>query len=175
MLTKAQRENVQQNWGVGKNIKSDDMDAILRKFAQRQVEGRDSVILYRNGVVPEQKLHRRRRDLKVSDKEIALKIRAASPRWAEFLTPPPTPPPETPQTLKILEQMVQLYSHYVDGWIDGRIWIIDDEFSPGPSAEVSKTNLQFTRACDIIVGTSQTKKDAVKGLGLARSLIEDFD
>ncbi|KAI4247328.1 MAG: hypothetical protein L6R42_009673, partial [Xanthoria sp. 1 TBL-2021] len=68
-----------RNWKIGKNIKAEEMRAIIRKQAQRAITGKPSAFRLRDVEVPEHKIDRFRKTARLLSLEQAIRVGAATP------------------------------------------------------------------------------------------------
>ena len=113
-------------WKIDKKIKGDEMKAIIRKQAQRSRAGKKSLFFLRNSQVPEHKVNRYRKAMKLLSEEQALMLRAETPPGLVCHTPPASPL-TTPPVLEIPERIAKLIQDYIDGSFDSGTWISRSE------------------------------------------------
>ena len=114
-----------RKWQIDKKIKSHEMKAIIRKQAQRSRVGKKSLFHLRNSQVPEHKVTRYRKAMKLLSEEQALMLRAETPPGLICYTPPASPL-TTPEILEIPERIAKLVQDYIDGSFDSGTWIITE-------------------------------------------------
>lgn len=107
-------------WGTSKNIKSNEMEAIIRKQAQRSLKRKKSAFWIHNSEVSEQKIIRVRKKRKLSDVQ-ALRLRATTPPGLICYTPLNSPL-TTPRVLETPERIGKLVRDYIRGSFDSKIW-----------------------------------------------------
>ena len=112
-------------WKIDKKIKGDEMKAIIRKQAQRSRAGKKSLFFLRNSQVPEHKVNRYRKAMKLLSEEQALMLRAETPPGLVCHTPPASPL-TTPPVLEIPERIARLVQDYIDGSFDSGTWFISE-------------------------------------------------
>ena len=101
------------------------MKAIIRKQAQRSRAGKRSLFFLRNSQVPEHKVNRYRKAMKLLSEEQALMLRAETPPRLICHTPPASPL-ATPEVLEIPERIVKLVQDYIDGSFESGTWVISE-------------------------------------------------
>ena len=104
------------------------MKAIIRKQAQRSRAGKKSLFYLRNSQVPEHKVTRYQKAIKLLSEEQALMLRAETPPALVCHTPPASPL-ATPEVLEIPERIAKLVQDYIDGSFDSGSWIISESES----------------------------------------------
>ena len=114
-----------RKWQIDKNTKGHEMKAIIRKQAQRSRAGKKSLFYLRNSQVPEHKVARYRKAMKLLSEEQALMLRAETPPGLICYTPPASPL-TTPEILEIPERIAKLVQDYIDGSFDSGTWIISE-------------------------------------------------
>ncbi len=112
-------------WRIDKKIKGHEMEAIIRKQAQRLRAGKKSLFRLRNSQVPEHKVIRYRKAKKLMSEEQALMLRAETPPGLVCHTPPASPL-TTPLVLEIPERIAKLVQDYIDGSFDSGTWLISE-------------------------------------------------
>ena len=117
-------------WQIDKKIKGHEMKAIIRKQAQRSRVGKKSLFHLRNSQVPEHKINRYRKAMKLLSEEQALMLRAETPPGLVCQTPPASPL-TTPEVLEIPERIARLVQDYIDGSLDSGAWIISESQAIG--------------------------------------------
>ena len=131
-------------WEIGKNLKGAEMEAIIRKQAERSFEGKKSVFYLHNSRVPEAKIARYRKALKVASKEQALRLRATTPPELRCFTPL-VAPLRTPQEYEVPERIAKLSQVYVCGAFDSNIWTCNEEHRDIGAHVISSCLLTFCR------------------------------
>lgn len=114
-----------RKWQIDKKIKSHEMNAIIRKQAQRSRMGKKSLFHVRNSQVPEHKINRYRKAMEMLSEEQALMLRAETPPGLVCHTPPASPL-TMPEVLEIPERLAKLVQDYIDGSFDSGTWIISE-------------------------------------------------
>lgn len=114
-------------WGISKNIKSEEMEAIVRKTAQRLQAGKDSRFQLRNIWVTDGKIRRYRRDKRILSEQQAMALRARTPPGLRCYTPLASPL-TTPRDLEIPERLVRIVHEYINGSFDSNSWLV---YGPG--------------------------------------------
>ena len=114
-----------RKWQIDKKIKGHEMKAIIRKQAQRSGAGKKSLFHLRNSQVPEHKINRYRKAMKLLSKEQAIMLRAETPPGLVCQTPPASPL-TTPLVLEIPERIVRLIQDYIDGSFDSGAWMVTE-------------------------------------------------
>ena len=114
-----------RKWQIDKKIKSHEMKAIIRKQAHRSRVGKKSLFHLRNSQVPEHKVTRYRKAMKLFSEEQALMLRAETPPGLICYTPPASPL-TTPEILEIPERIAKLVQDYIGGAFDSGTWIISE-------------------------------------------------
>ena len=114
-----------RKWQIDKKIKSHEMKAIIRKQAQRSRVGKKSLFHLRNSQVPERKVTRYRKAMKLLSEEQALMLRAETPPGLICYTPPASPL-TTPEILEIPERIAKLVQDYICGALESGTWIISE-------------------------------------------------
>ena len=114
-----------RKWQIDKKIKSHEMRAIIRKQAQRSRTGKKSLFFLRNSQVPEHKVNRYRKAMKLLSEDQALILRAETPPGLVCHTPPASPL-ATPEVFEIPERIARLVQEYTDGSFDSGTWIISE-------------------------------------------------
>ena len=104
-------------WQIDKKIKGHEMKAIIRKQAQRSRAGKNSLFYLRNSQVPQHKVTRYRKAMKLLSEEQALVLRAETPPGLVCQTPPASPL-NTPAVLEIPERIARLVQDFIDGSFD---------------------------------------------------------
>ena len=112
-----------RKWQIAKKIKGHEMKAIIRKQAQRSQAGKKSLFRLRNSQVPEHKVIRYRKAMKLLSEEQALMLRAETPPGLVCHTPPASPL-TMPPVLEIPERIARLIQDYIDGSFDSGTWFI---------------------------------------------------
>ncbi|KAI4283731.1 MAG: hypothetical protein L6R38_001988, partial [Xanthoria sp. 2 TBL-2021] len=127
-------------WKIGKNVKAEEMKAIVRKQAQRAITGKQSAFRLRDVEVPEHKIDRFRKTAGLLSLEQALRVGAATPTRLVCYTPLRSPL-RTPSTLAIPEKITKLVQDYILGSFESNTWEIQqDQLWPyGPSIEDTST------------------------------------
>ena len=110
-----------RKWQIDKKIKSHEMKAIIRKQAQRSRTGKKSLFFLRNSQVPEHKVNRYRKAMKLLSEDQALILRAETPPGLVCHTPPASPL-ATPEVLEIPERIAKLVQDYIEGSFDSGTW-----------------------------------------------------
>lgn len=128
------------NWKIGKNVKAEEMKAIVRKQAQRAITGKPSAFRLRDVEVPEHKIDRFRKTARLLSLEQAIRVGAATPPGLVCYTPLRSPL-STPWTLAIPEKIAKLVQDYILGSFESKTWEIQqDQLWPhGPSIEDTST------------------------------------
>ena len=135
-----------RKWGTTKNIKSNEMEAIIRKQAQRSLKRKKSAFWIHNSEVSEQKIIRVRKKRKLSDVQ-ALRLRATTPPGLICYTPLNSPL-TTPRVLETPERVAKLVRDYIRGSFDSKIWRLSG-VAVCTSKEISMEPLTaFQRQCD---------------------------
>lgn len=101
------------------------MKAIIRKQAQRSRVGKKSLFFLRNSQVPEHKVNRYRKAMKLLSEEQAMMLRAETPSGLVCHTPPASPL-ATPKVLEIPERIAKLVQDFIDGLLDSGTWIFPE-------------------------------------------------
>ena len=101
------------------------MKAIIRKQAQRSRVGKRSLFYLRNSQVPEHKVNRYRKAMKLVSEEQVLILRAETPPGLVCHTPPASPL-ATPEVLEVPERIAKLVQEYTDGSFDSGSWITSE-------------------------------------------------
>ena len=109
-----------RKWQIDKKIKGHEMKAIIRKQAQRSRVAKKSLFYLRNSQVPEHKVNRYRKAMKLTSEE-ALMLRAETPPGLICHTPPASPL-ATPEVLEIPERIAKLVQDYIEGSFDSGTW-----------------------------------------------------
>ena len=117
-----------RKWQIDKKIKGHEMKAIIRKQAQRSRAGKKSLFRLRSSQVPEHKVIRYRKAMKLMSEEQALMLRAETPPGLVCHTPPASPL-ITPAVLEIPERIAKLVQDYIDGSFDSGAWISDSDYA----------------------------------------------
>ena len=117
-----------RKWQIDKKIKGHEMKAIIRKQAQRSGAGKKSLFYLRNSQVPEHKVTRYRKAMRLVSEEQALMLRAETPPRLVCHTPPASPL-ATPEILEIPERLAKLVQDYIDGSFDSGTWIMSEHDS----------------------------------------------
>ncbi|KAL8857152.1 MAG: hypothetical protein Q9178_006328 [Gyalolechia marmorata] len=112
-----------QKWKIDKNVKAEEMKAIVRKQAQRSFTGKPSAFRVRGVLVPEHKIVRFRKTAGLLSEEQALSLRATTPPGLVCYTPLCSPL-STPPVLVIPEKAAKLMQEYVLGSFESKIWNI---------------------------------------------------
>ncbi|KAL8922647.1 MAG: hypothetical protein Q9172_003487 [Xanthocarpia lactea] len=112
-------------WKIDKNVKAEEMKAIVRKQAQRSFAGKTSAFRLRDVVVPEHKIVRFRKTAGLLSEEQALSLRATTPPGLVSYTPLCSPL-STPPVLFIPEKAAKLTQEYVLGSFESKFWNIPD-------------------------------------------------
>ncbi len=112
-------------WQIDKKIKGHEMKAIIRKQAQRSQTGKKSLFHLRNSQVPEHKIIRYRKAMKLLSEEQALSLRAETPPGLICHTPPASPL-TTPLVLEIPERIARLVQDFIEGSFDSGTWLISE-------------------------------------------------
>ena len=114
-----------RKWQIDKKIKGHEMKAIIRKQAQRSRVGKKSLFHLRNSQVPDHKITRYRKAIKMLSEEQALMLRAETPPGLVCQTPPASPL-TTPLVLEIPERIARLAQDYIDGSFDSGAWMVTE-------------------------------------------------
>lgn len=114
-----------RKWQIDKKIKSHEMKAIIRKQAQRSRVGKKSLFYLRNSQVPEHKIIRYQKAMRLLSEEQALKLRAETPPGLGCYTPPASPL-TMPLVHEVPERITRLIQDYIDGSFESKTWIIAD-------------------------------------------------
>ena len=112
-----------RKWKIDKKVKSDEMQAIIRKQTQRARVGKKSEFSIRNSRVPVYKIDRYRKAKNLSIAEEVLKIRAPTPPGLICYTPLASPL-NTPRELETPELIAKLIQDYISGSFDSKTWIV---------------------------------------------------
>ena len=112
-------------WQIDKKIKGHEMKAIIRKQAQRSRAGKKSLFYLRNSQVPDHKVNRYRKAMKLMSEEQALMLRAETPPGLVCHTSPASPL-ATPEVLEIPERIAKLVQDYIDGSFENGTWIMSE-------------------------------------------------
>ena len=159
-------------WGIGKNIKGQQMEAVIRKEVERARAGKKSVFLWHGSRVPSHRVVRYRRKMKLLSDVGALKLGAPTPPGLICHTPLPSPL-TTPRVLEIPERIARLCQEYVDGSFGSHTWVSegDEVYSTKGS---SSADFRFDGACVTAWNdwTAGDTKQAWRMLGVATTLIE---
>ena len=110
-------------WGIEKNVKSEEMQAILRKRIQRASKGKRSIFLLRDTKVPEEKIERFRKRKSLSDEQI-LRIAARTPPALKVYTPPGSPLALALEH-EIPERVAKAVQDLCYGMFDSGVWMVD--------------------------------------------------
>ena len=113
-----------REWGISKNIKSREMEAIVRKTAQRLQAGKKSYFQLRNTWVSKAKIQRYRRDKKILSEQQAIALRAPTPFELLCYTPLASPL-ATPRELEIPERLFKVVHEYINGSFDSDSWLVN--------------------------------------------------
>ena len=113
-----------REWKINKNVKSEEMEAIVRKTAQRLQAGKDSRFQLRNICVTEGKIKRYRKDNKILSEQQAMALRARTPPGLRCYTPLASPL-TTPRELEIPERLIKVVHEYINGSFDSNYWLVD--------------------------------------------------
>ena len=111
-------------WGISKNVKSEEMEAIIRKTAQRLRAGKKSYFQLRKTWVSNAKIKRYRKDKKIQSEQQAMDLRARTPPELICYTPLASPM-STPRELEIPERLVKVVHEYITGSFDSSSWLVD--------------------------------------------------
>ena len=114
-----------RKWQIDKKIKGHEMKAIIRKQAQRSRAGKESLFFLRNSQVPEHKVNRYRKAMKLLSEDQALMLRAETPPGLVCHTPPASPL-ATPEVLEVPERIAKLVQDYIDGSFDSGTWLTSE-------------------------------------------------
>ncbi|MDI1493619.1 MAG: hypothetical protein OHK93_005915 [Ramalina farinacea] len=114
-----------REWGISKNVKSWEMEAIVRKTAQRLQAGKKSYFQLRNTWVADAKIKRYRKDKKIQSEQQAMVLRAPTPLELLCYTPLASPV-TTPRHLEIPERLIKVLHEYIHGSFDSNSWRVDD-------------------------------------------------
>ena len=114
-----------RKWQIDKKIKGHEMKAIIRKQAERSRAGKKSLFYLRKSQVPEHKVTRYQKAMKLLSEGQALMLRAETPPGLICYTPPASPL-TTPEILEIPERIAKLVQDYIDGSFDSGTWIISE-------------------------------------------------
>ena len=112
-------------WQIDKKIKGHEMKAIIRKQAQRSRVGKKSLFYLRDSQVPEHKVTRYQKAMKLLSEEEALMLRAETPAGLICYTPPASPL-TTPEIFEIPERIAKLVQDYIEGSFNSGTWIISE-------------------------------------------------
>ena len=140
-----------RKWQIDKKIKGHEMKAIIRKQAQRSQAGKKSSFRLRNSQVPEHKVIRYRKAMKLLSEEQALMLRAETPPGLVCHTPPASPL-TMPPVLEIPERIARLIQDYIDGSFDSGTWFI----SVSEDVVSTKGSRRFLNAFDEQVSNAAT-------------------
>ena len=138
-----------RKWQIDKNIKGHEMKAIIRKQAQRSRAGKKSLFHLRNSHVPEHKVIRYRKAMKLLSEEQALMLRAETPPGLVCHTPPASPL-TTPEVLEIPERIARLIRDYIDGSFDSGAWIISESEQAVSTKGSKKFIYAFVEQCKTV-------------------------
>ena len=139
--TKMYKDRINK-WKIDKNIKGHEMKAIIRKQAQRSRVGKKSLFHLRNSQVPDHKITRYRKAIKLLSEEQALMLRAETPPGLVCQTPPASPL-TTPLVLEIPERIARLVQDYIDGSFDSGNWTASE------SPEIFSTKRSYRFICGL--------------------------
>ena len=111
-----------QQWGLDKKIKEFEMRAIVRKYKQRQNQGKASIISIRSQVRDFGEFIRycHRKGMSIDD-IIARQTSSPTPEAVELSTPVPSPI-TMPQVLAIPERIFRCVRDYFEGSFESGIW-----------------------------------------------------
>ena len=153
-----------ENWVIGKNIKDQQMRAIIRKQAERYRAGKKSNFIWHGSEVPAHKIARYRRHRKLSIEIEALKLRASTPPGLICYTPLASPL-TTLRNLEIPERIARLCQDYIDSALNSSIWTRtkDRDCTNTKNLEDSLYKALIMSAC---ATKCWTQGDATKKLGL---------
>ena len=112
-------------WKIDKNVKAEEMKAIVRKQAQRSFAGKPSAFCLRNVLVSEHKIVRFRKSAGLLSNEQALWLRGITPPGLVCYTPICSPL-RTPAVLVIPENAAKLMQEYILGSFESKIWNLPD-------------------------------------------------
>ncbi|KAL9614542.1 MAG: hypothetical protein Q9167_000992 [Letrouitia subvulpina] len=168
-------------WGLNKHIKSNEMQAIIRKQAQRSCgDSKKSAFRLRNYPVSGQKILRCRRNFKILSDDQALRLRANTPPDLICYTPL-TSPITTPRELETPELIAKLVEEYISGSFDSKVWIIRDDQDFTCTKGSTDSAVDFSQLCDsaIVYFVRGETKRAWQALDMAmaltRQLLSDDD
>ena len=116
-------KNRLKKWGIGKNVKSKEMAAIVRMEAQCGQEGQRPTFELRDCRVPAHKMARYRKKMRISSTEEALGLEAHMPEGLICYTPLASPLPMT-RTLEIAERIARLSQDYINGSLESKSWVV---------------------------------------------------
>lgn len=112
-----------KQWGLDKKIKESEMRAIVRKYKQRENQGKSSIIRIRNQVRDFRDFIRycHRKGISIDD-IVARQTSSPTPEAVEILTPVPSPI-TTPQVLAIPERIFHCVRDYFKGSFESGTWV----------------------------------------------------
>ena len=131
-----------RKWRIDKNIKGEEMKAIIRKQTQRSRVGKKSAFRIRNSRVPESKIIRCRKSKGLSSEIQALQLRAPTPAELICYTPLASPL-STPRVLETPERIAKLVQQYVHGSFESRTWLVTNDEDCVSIKESDKINSEF--------------------------------
>jgi tetratricopeptide (TPR) repeat protein len=114
-----------RKWGIEKNIKTEEWQAIIRKFVERANAGKESEIRIRNTQISASKIRQYRKRFKISEKE-ALTFRALTPTDLVCRTPLVTPP-SSPRVFELPEQLARLCRVWIHGSFESKAWTVSND------------------------------------------------
>ena len=162
-----------RKWGVGKNVKSHEKEAVIRKQLQRSRVGKSTAYSIRGSQILEHKIKRYQKATKLISQEQAPQLRTGTPPGLICYTPLASPL-STPAILETPERVAKDIQSYVDGCLSSGLWKLTDGDWLVTTKVTRESSLDFFYSCSYAV--NQFSIGEVKGawrlLNLAMGLVE---
>ena len=162
-----------RKWGIGKNIRSHEKEAVIRKQAQRLQAGKSTACSIRGSRVLDSKIKRYQKATRLFSEEQALRLKTRTPPDLVCWTPLASPL-AAPAIFEPIERVAREIQTYFAGCIDSGIWKIADHGELVMTKVTSNSVWDFRDSCSIAFHEFDNgePKDAWKLLNLAMGLVE---
>ena len=135
-----------RKWGIGKNVKSHEKEAVIRKRLQRSRAGKSTAFSIRSSQNLENKIKRYQKATKFFSQGQAPRLRAGTPPDLVCYTPLVSPL-STPAVLGIPERVAREIQCYVDGYFSSGLWRMANSEELVPTKITRNSFLRFRDFC----------------------------
>ena len=135
-----------RDWGLEKNVKSDEMKAIIRKQTERARVGKKSTFCLRGNQVPEHKIKRFQKALGLLSDEQLLRLGTKTPP-ALICHTPLMSPLALPRELDIPKRIAKAVQDYTYGSFDSGTWRVYEDQLTSARRNMEDPSSEFYNEC----------------------------